>query len=199
MLSLIHRLVAIPAVYDLSQRLAGVKTCWQMLGRSLRGLPPGARVLDIGAGTGLAKKLFPAACVYTACEPDPEKREGLLKVCPPEAIMQAPATAIPVADSSFDACLLCFVAHHLSDDELRAALLEIGRVLAPQGTLFLLDPLWEPSRLRSRVLWALDRGSHPRTLPRIREFVDRCFTVQEEIQWHVHHRYALLACQPRDT
>lgn len=199
MISLIHRLVAIPAVYDLSQRLAGARICWEKLRQALQRLPHGSRVIDVGAGTGLAKKLFPPGCIYTACEPDPQKRQGLKKICPEDAIMEASATQIPASDESFDACLLTAVAHHLTDQEFDAAIREFRRILTPQGTFFLLDPLWVPHGVRGRILWALDRGSHPRTLAQIREFVERYFHVVEEVRWHVHHHYALLICRPKQS
>jgi ubiquinone/menaquinone biosynthesis C-methylase UbiE len=197
MISLLHRLVAIPAVYELAQRLVGSQQSAARFTAALARLPAGTRVLDVGAGTGLARKCLPPGCSYTACEPDPQKCVRLLEVCPEEAVMRASAAAIPSADASFDACLLSAVTHHLTDGDLKTAVHEIRRVLVPHGTFFLLDALWAPKSLRGRFLWAVDRGSHPRTLSQIVQSLQECFVIDETILWSIHHHYALLVCRPK--
>jgi len=197
MISLLHRFVAIPAIYDLSQRLAGGRRFGERLAAALADLPVGSRVLDVGAGTGLAKKAFPTGCTYAACEPDPQKCAGLLRVCPEEAVMRACATEIPTGNESFDACLMSAVAHHLSDQEFAAALREVQRVLTTDGTFFLADPLWVPQSFRGRLLWAMDRGSHPRTLAQLLDAVQECFSVEQTILWSIHHYYAIIICRPK--
>lgn len=95
------------------------------------GLPTGAHVLDLGAGTGkLTRVLARRFGEVTAVEPSDEMRELISGV---EAL-RGSAEAIPLADESVDGvfCGNCF---HWFD--WPRALVEIERVLRPRGALVL--------------------------------------------------------------
>lgn len=109
-------------------------------------LRPGHRVLDLGCGTGalavLVKQSEPAAEV-TGVDPDPKA----LAVAARKAraagkqirFDEAFGDALPYSDASFDRVLSSFMFHHLGAEEKRATLSEVRRVLAPGGSLHLLD------------------------------------------------------------
>jgi SAM-dependent methyltransferase len=103
---------------------------------------PGARVLDVGAGTGNAS--IPAAergAVVTASDLTPELLEaGRARTSLPLEWLEADAEALPFEDESFDVVMsaigVMFAPHHAD------AAGELVRVCAVGGTLGLLS--WTP-------------------------------------------------------
>jgi ubiquinone/menaquinone biosynthesis C-methylase UbiE len=199
MKSLLHKAVAIPAVYDLSQWLVGGAQLAQIFADEVSGLPDRGKVLDIGGGTGLYRKLFKSGWEYACLDPDPEKLDGFRAKHPVDLAIEGSACEIPCSEDQFDCCLMIFVAHHLTDDELRKALGEVRRVLTPGGLLMLCDPLWAAANLRGRLLWSMDRGSHPRTVEALRAFVQQHLDVMRARSWKIHHEYGLIWARKSDS
>ena len=86
---------------------------------------PGSRVLDLGAGTGIAgtAALAAGAARVVAADIAP----GMLRYCPPALRpVAADATALPFADRSFDLAVAAFCLGHLPD--IPACLAEVRRV-----------------------------------------------------------------------
>jgi ubiquinone/menaquinone biosynthesis C-methylase UbiE len=115
------------------------------LGRQvLAGLPPNARIADIGAGTGTFA-IERAAAVpdaeVVAVDGDPEilalaeAKEGAAAV----AWKQGLAAELPLADGSCDRVAMSLLLHHLDAGGKRAALAEAHRVLRPGGSLHIAD------------------------------------------------------------
>jgi predicted SAM-dependent methyltransferase len=100
---------------------------------------PGARVLDVGAGTCPYRADF-ARCTYIACDfmglEDIRlgARTGYGRID-----VVGSASRLPFATGSFDVALCTEVLEHLPEPE--AALREMARVLAPGGRLLLTAPL----------------------------------------------------------
>ena len=96
------------------------------------GLPSSATVLELGAGTGkLTRLLLGTFDRVIAVEPEKAMRRRLAGT----DVLAGAAEAIPVADGSVDA-VFAAEAFHKFDGE--RAVLEIGRVLRPGGTLVLM-------------------------------------------------------------
>lgn len=195
MKSLLHKVVAIPAVYDFCQWMAGASTGRKIMIEEYSALPPTGRALDVGGGTGLSRPLLPERWSYCCLDPDPQKLEGFRAKFPKDESVQASGCEIPLPDGGFDLCLMNAVSHHLTDEELQASLLEIKRVMRPQGIFLLVDALWNPRNLRGRVLWSVDRGSFPKTREGLKNSLERHFLIKRKRLWKIHHEYALFWCQ----
>ena len=139
MKSFLHKAVAIPAVYDLSQWLAGASISRKIILEEYASLPPAGPSLDVGGGTGLSRPLLPEQWSYCCLDPDPQKLEGLRAKFPRDQCVEASGCDIPLPDDSFDLCLMNAVSHHLTDDELQRSLAEISRVPRPKRTFVLMD------------------------------------------------------------
>ena len=132
-------------LYDPLTRLLGVRGVHRELVQRAR-IAPGLRVLEIGCGTGnlalAAKRACPAAEV-TGLDPDPAAlAKGRRKAGRARLTLrfdQGFAQALPYPDASFDRVLSSLMFHHLDDADRPRALREVRRVLAPGGSLHLLD------------------------------------------------------------
>ena len=96
------------------------------------GVVPGARVLDLGAGTGVASDaVAPTGARIVAAD----VAYGMLRhnsAARPPAVC-ADAAHLPFRSDSFDHVVAAFVLNHVPD--LIAALSELGRVVRPGGTI----------------------------------------------------------------
>jgi ubiquinone/menaquinone biosynthesis C-methylase UbiE len=132
-------------LYDPLTRLLGARRVHRLLlaGADLR---RGLRVLEIGCGTGnlvvLAGRRHPGLRLR-GLDPDPAalaraerkaRRAGV-----PLELTRGYADRLPYPDGGFDRVLSSYMLHHLAPDERVAALREAGRVLAPGGSLHVVD------------------------------------------------------------
>lgn len=96
------------------------------------------RLLEVGYGSGLLMPTLASACdelygVDLEHEPD-GLRDRLARLgVRPQQLVQANAQAMPFADGFFDAVVAFSIFEHLRAGELRTALAEVARVLAPGG------------------------------------------------------------------
>lgn len=121
---------------------------------------PGARVLDVGCGTGtlaiMAKAGEPGARVV-GVDGDPAilalARDKAARSGADVELREGLAYALPFADASFERVVSSLVFHHLTTDEKGRALAECRRVLVPGGELHVAD--W--GRPHNALMWALSR------------------------------------------
>lgn len=106
---------------------------------TLRYLPEGARVLEIGAGTGLNFVFYPPNTLGVASEPSGEMLRRAAEKDRPENVrlVQSCAEQIPFKNNTFDAAfatlVFCSVAHP------DTAFNELRRVVKPGGIVLLLE------------------------------------------------------------
>lgn len=109
----------------------------ESLAEFARALPPGARVLDAGAGESPFRSLFSRQSYVGVdnAQGDPTWDYSRLSTL-------ADLTALPFAGGSFDAVISIVVLEHVSDPA--AALRELRRILRNPGRLFIAVPqFWE--------------------------------------------------------
>jgi ubiquinone/menaquinone biosynthesis C-methylase UbiE len=98
-------------------------------------------VVEIGAGTGLNFRHYPAGLDVLATEPDlhmlKAARKAARKAKAELTLRQAPAEALPLEDGSADTVVSVLVLCSVPDQA--AALAEANRVLKPGGRLLLLE------------------------------------------------------------
>ncbi|MGH9931226.1 MAG: class I SAM-dependent methyltransferase [Pyrinomonadaceae bacterium] len=102
-------------------------------------LPEGARVLELGAGTGLNFVFYPTNSVGVASEPS----SGMLRLANEKErpdkvrLVQSCAEHLPFKNNSFDAAFATLVFCSLRSP--REAFNELRRVVKPGGTVLLLE------------------------------------------------------------
>ncbi len=126
-------------------------------------LPPGARVLDLGGGTGvLARVLLRARPDLRVVVVD--AAPGMLAQAPAGAErVVARAEALPFADGCFDAAVVGEALHHFRD--LEAALAELARTSRDGALLWVYE--FDPRPWAGRLLALAERalGEPARFLP----------------------------------
>jgi ubiquinone/menaquinone biosynthesis C-methylase UbiE len=125
-------------------------------------LGSGARVLDVGAGTGkLTRGLVSLGFDVVAIEPGAPMLAQLRATVPEAEAHEAPAESIPLPDASADAVTVAQAFHWFDGP---AALAEIHRVLRPGGALALVwnrRPLEDPVHAAIERIIAPYRGDAP--------------------------------------
>lgn len=127
--------------YDLLTRVLGMPPAYDMLVAQAE-LFAGARVLDIGCGTGnltLRASRAESAVQITGIDPDPRALEKARKKAPGATFERGYAQELPFADGSFDRVLSSMMLHHLDPEMRRAALGEAYRVLRAGGSVHIVD------------------------------------------------------------
>jgi ubiquinone/menaquinone biosynthesis C-methylase UbiE len=122
------------------------------------------QVIDVGTGTGPSFSYYPAAVTRVlAVEPEPRLRAlaaaAAQAAAVPIEVTDGMASALPTADASYDAVVVCFVLCTVPDQD--AALAEIRRVLRPGGTLCFLEHVRASTSGLARMQRALEATVWP--------------------------------------
>lgn len=105
--------------------------------RALR-LPPDARILEVGCGTGGNLQMLAQFGLVTGLEPDEPSRRYAQEVSGACVLQGALPASLPKFDGPFDLVAALDVIEHLDDDA--ASLVAISRLLKPGGTLLTTVP-----------------------------------------------------------
>lgn len=154
----------IPWLYDLAMWLLekGGLSRWR------RWLVGGARgrTLDLGCGTGHDLPLLPEGTQAVGIDPCLQSLRRARRRAPSVPLVQARAEALPFRDGVFDTVLSGLV--FCSVTEVPHGLAEVRRVLAPAGSLRMLEHVRSSKRIAawlqdlSQPAWtALSGGCHP--------------------------------------
>lgn len=151
-------------LYDPFTRLVGARRLHQRL-VDQADVRAGMRVLEIGCGTGnlalLIRHQHPDSTV-TGLDPDPRalalagrkaRRAGVSI-----RLDRGFADELPYPDASVDRVFSALMFHHLDAADRPAALREIRRVLAPGGSLHVVDLDGKEQHAHLPLAWLLRRG-----------------------------------------
>jgi ubiquinone/menaquinone biosynthesis C-methylase UbiE len=155
-------------------------------------------VIEAGGGTGFQRPLWGAAYTYVCLDIDLVKLVGFRKKFPQGLAVLGDATQLPFPSESADATVCVFLIHHLGDDMLPELMAELQRVLKPGGLLLLAEPDKAMDRPLTRLLWRLDRGSHPRSLDEIQAILRKHFQVVEAERTKMLHPFLIFVCETLD-
>jgi SAM-dependent methyltransferase len=138
------------------------------------------KFLDFGCGTGEFASCFPAAH-YTGVDLAAhyvrwagKTRQGAFAV--------SNGVALALRSASFDAALVLGVFHHLPDDVVRDAVVELHRVLKPGATLLVMEDIAPPDpwNVAGHAMHWLDRGGFIRSNADYRALMAPQFTPRNE-------------------
>jgi putative AdoMet-dependent methyltransferase len=126
-------------VADPAGPLAGYEeSLWQAV--AALDLPPGARTLDIGIGTGaFAARLAGRGAQVWGLDPSRAMLARCRAAYPAFALAVGGFGPLPFAAGRFDAVVASFAAHEIPPADRLAAWSEVARVLRPGGAICLLD------------------------------------------------------------
>jgi phosphatidylethanolamine/phosphatidyl-N-methylethanolamine N-methyltransferase len=125
-------------------------------------IPPGARVLEVGVGTGLSFTAYPPHCQVTGIDLAPEMLEQAQEKIDQNGwrhlqVMEMDALNLKFADNSFDYVMAFHVVSVVPD--AARLMREVTRVSKPGATVVIINHF----RSRHRLLAALDSVSEPLT------------------------------------
>ncbi|GCD21862.1 methyltransferase type 11 [Cellulomonas algicola] len=137
---------------------------WSRLG-ALGVLGSGTRVLELGAGSGLATApMVAAGAAVTAVEPGPALADLLRRRVPEATVVEGTAESVPLDDAAFDLAVVATAVHWL---DLDVVLPRLHRALVPGGHLAVWrhvfgDPTAPLTPFRERVAQIVrERGDVP--------------------------------------
>lgn len=195
LMSILHRIVAVPRVYDLVQRASGAQRARQWLAAVITPLHGAACVLDLGGGTGIYRDLWAPTATYICLDLDPVKLRGFRTRHRGDVALRGDATQLPVRSCSMNAVFCAAVSHHIPDAALSALISEAMRVLTPGGRFVFFDAVWVPSRPLARLMWRYDRGSHPRPAATLRALIEAQGVVEHWQEPAVFHQYIVVVAR----
>jgi demethylmenaquinone methyltransferase/2-methoxy-6-polyprenyl-1,4-benzoquinol methylase len=123
--------------YEIVNRVMtfGLDAGWRRRAVRSLGLPAGSKILDLACGTGdLSRTAADAGLVPIGADLSFGMLDASHGTGP---LVQADASALPVADGSVDGLICGYALRNFTD--LNSALLEMGRVVRPGGRLSLLE------------------------------------------------------------
>ena len=120
----------------------------------LSGLPKGARIADLGCGSGVFSSVLQRrGYTCTGVDLSPALIRIAKEKYPGIEFIEGDVENLPFADASFDGVLLAGVLHHFS--ERGAFLAEVKRILKPGGKFVAFDP----NRMNPAMYLYRDRSS----------------------------------------
>lgn len=169
----LYRLFESAAVYERLQRLLGGDASRRRFVTELVRPTPGARILDIGCGTGAILDHLPPDVDYVGYDFNPRYIEEARRRHPARGrFFCARVEDAPEEPGSFDLVLATAILHHLDDAGAGRLIASAHRHLRSGGFLVTVDPVRHRGQSPvARLLVALDRGRRVRTPEAYRDLV----------------------------
>jgi 2-polyprenyl-3-methyl-5-hydroxy-6-metoxy-1,4-benzoquinol methylase len=164
----VHKILDRPGVYERVQRLLGARAARRRLATEFLRPFAGARLLDVGCGTGSLLDSLPEEVDYVGFDLNPAYIEAAQKKYSHRRARfycaRAGVGAEGLEERTFDLVVAKSLLHHLDDSEAHQLLETARRLLRAGGAFFSSDPVrHEGQALVAKVLLALDRGRSIRT------------------------------------
>jgi 2-polyprenyl-3-methyl-5-hydroxy-6-metoxy-1,4-benzoquinol methylase len=161
----IFRIFETAAVYERVQRLIGGEAGRRRFEREFVRPAPGARILDIGCGTGAVVEHLPAGVDYVGYDFNPRYiEEARRRFAGRGRFYCGRVEEAPQEAEGYDLVLAMAILHHLEDAQADGLVESARAQLRPGGCLVTLDPVRHPGQSAlTRLLLALDRGRRVRT------------------------------------
>lgn len=163
----LYRLLELPSFYERFQRLLGARAARTRLISEFLRPWPGARLLDVGCGTGSLLDDLPPSIDYTGFDINPRyidaarQRYGEGRTFFVGTAGQEPEA---LREQRFDIVVARALLHHLDDADAGRLAAFARRVLRPGGIFFSSDPVfYDGQPWFSKLLARLDRGGGVRT------------------------------------
>jgi cyclopropane fatty-acyl-phospholipid synthase-like methyltransferase len=158
-----HSVLSLARGYRLFWKLVGGPRLMRILVEEYVQLKPGARVLDIGCGPGVAVPYFPNT-EYVGFDISAEYIESARRRFPASTFVSERISAYTLSPHSFDLVLALGVVHHLEDAEAFQLFRIAHQALKPGCKLVTSDPVFTDSQSTlARYFVSLDRGEFVRT------------------------------------
>ncbi len=151
----------------------------------------GLRVIDVGCGDGdFSRLLAERGATVLGIEPgrvqaEPESDRGAGRI----ELRPGQAQQLPVDDQSADCVVFKYSLHHVPLADMHAALLEAIRVLKPDGTLYIAEPVPQGSFHQLVRSFHDEAPVQTAALQALNEVVAPRFTQQHETVYQTQRRY----------
>jgi len=179
----IYRILERPVIYDRLMRLLGGPAARKRFVDEFVRPVDGAKLLDIGCGTGVLLDDLPSGIVYVGVDLNDAYIESARRRYGGrgEFFTARAGDAFAGGRSDFDLVVAMALLHHLEDDEAHRLLDSVSRLLRPGGAFVAIDPtLHERQAVTARVLVSLDRGRRVRSPQGYRALIETHFPDIEE-------------------
>ncbi len=166
-------------------------------------IPPGARVLELGVGTGLSLDAYPHHCQVVGIDLAPDMLEQAQERIDRNGwrhlrVLEMDAMDLRLSDSSFDYVMAFHVVSVVPD--ANRLMREAQRVCRPGGTIVVINHF----RSEKRVLAALDRRLEPitrrcgwHTLRRAEVFADPSLEIVKVYKTSRHSLFTIVVARNR--
>lgn len=180
----IHRILERPRVYERFQILLGAANARRRLVSEFLRPFDGARILDIGCGTGSLLESLPPNVDYVGYDLNPVYIEAARKRYAGRAQFFCARVGGEgeVTGGEFDFVVAKSLLHHLSDGDAHHLLATARHTLRRGGVFFSSDPTrHEGQSLGTRLMLSLDRGQSIRTPDAYRQLIAAHFPALEGV------------------
>ena len=140
-------------------------------------LHAGTRILDVGCGPGTNASHFRDA-QYTGVDINPDYIASAQRRFKGRFLVGDVTDPTVLPAEQFDCVLLNSLMHHLDDEAVNGLLSRLGRFLAPNGRIHILDLILPPNASPARALALLDRGRYARPIDAWRALFERSLHVE---------------------
>ena len=183
----LRRVLEVPRVYDALQNFVQPVEAKRQFVQEFIPVTPGARVLDIGCGTGQILEYLPESIEYVGYDLNPSYIARARDAYGHRGRFfcgSVSADEAPKVGQEFDVVLALSVLHHLSDDEGKRLVESAHAQLKPKGVFVTFDPVYQRGQsFVARFIISRDRGRCVRNAEGYRELgAHRFSTIKSEIR-----------------